>query len=118
MLEAQLVGSQEFLAGAGGTNAGFVAEAYRELLGRDVDAAGATFWQNAIAAGTSRTAVAQALLDSNEGVARQLAAAYQLVLLRARPPAGSTGSGSSAQGSAVLADRPSYLCASLYPDDG
>ncbi len=87
MLEAQLVGSQEFLAGAGGTNAAFVAEAYRELLGREVDAGGATFWQNAIAAGTSRTAVAQALLDSNEGITRQLAAAYRLVLLRA-PDAG------------------------------
>ena len=89
LLEAQLAGSPEFLAGAGGTNPGFVAEAYRELLGREVDSAGATFWQNALAAGTTRTAVAQSLLDSDEGVARQLAGAYQLVLHRAPDPAGS-----------------------------
>ena len=82
-------GSPEFLTGAGGTNAAFVAEAYRELL-RDADNAGSAFWQNALAAGPSR-AVAQALIDSIEGVAFQIAGIYNLALGRAPDPPAPSG---------------------------
>jgi hypothetical protein len=89
-LEANLAGSPEFFAGAGGTNADFVAEAYLELLGRTADSAGSTFWQNALAAGASRTAVAQAMMDSVEGLTVQITRIYLLALGRVPDLAGGT----------------------------
>jgi hypothetical protein len=63
-----LLGSQEFSArhGQPADNVGFVHMLYSDLLGRGPDAAGATFWEGLLAAGTSRGAVLASFSESLE----------------------------------------------------
>lgn len=63
---AQLFGSNEYYAKAGGNNEDFVQQAYLDVLGRLPDAAGETYWINKLANGTSRGAVAISFLNSTE----------------------------------------------------
>ncbi len=84
----QIIGSAEYFSLAGGTNAGFIARAYRNIFARDVDA-GSQFWINALSKGVSRQQVAADLLQSPEGATNLVDIAYQQTLLRA-PDSGSS----------------------------
>jgi hypothetical protein len=66
-LLAAVVGSPEyFQKRGGGTAAGYVNALYQDALGRDADAAGLAYWVRFLAAGGDRTAVAAAVLASDE----------------------------------------------------
>src|SRR5207237_12303 len=61
-MRAQLFGSAEYLAQAGGTADGFLGALYRDELGRDLGPTGAAAWHAALANGGSREAVALGVL--------------------------------------------------------
>lgn len=68
-----LATSTEGAAALGGlTDATFVARLYRAVLGREADAGGADYWQDQLAAGASRGAVAAGFATSAEGQADAL----------------------------------------------
>jgi Fungalysin metallopeptidase (M36)/SdrD B-like domain/Fungalysin/Thermolysin Propeptide Motif/Domain of unknown function (DUF4214) len=80
-LRLNLLGSAEYFARAGSTNAGFVAALYRDILGRAADAGSAGFVAS-LNAGTSRVAVARGILDSAEGLAVHVQSLYRQILHR------------------------------------
>ncbi|HET6881662.1 MAG TPA: MBG domain-containing protein [Pirellulales bacterium] len=106
---AEIVGSDEYFADAGGTAAGFFSATYRDLLGRTAEGSGATFWTtlftlpppalSSIALPHNfRTAVAQIFLNTPEA---------NLKLLNGNFPssAGSVGApGTPAVGAFAVAD--------------
>ncbi len=63
---AQLFGSNEYFTKAGGTNAGFVARAYEDVLGRKPDPSGQAYWTNKANSGTERGLIARQFLSSPE----------------------------------------------------
>jgi len=66
-LQADILGSTEFYqTQGGGTNAGFLAAVYHDVLGRVIDASGAAAFGAALSAGVSRTMIAKAILSSVE----------------------------------------------------
>ncbi|PZW48017.1 2',3'-cyclic-nucleotide 2'-phosphodiesterase (5'-nucleotidase family) [Humitalea rosea] len=72
-----LVGSVEFAAHQGAlSDASFVELLYQDGLGRVSDTGGAGYWVQQLGAGTSRGAVAEAILASEEGAASFTALAY------------------------------------------
>jgi len=81
-VEANLLGSAEFFQDAGGTNAGFVAALYQDVLTRPADVAGAAAWQAALDRGQTRASVAAGYLQSNEAETLALEALYQQYLHR------------------------------------
>jgi sugar lactone lactonase YvrE len=87
-IEAFMVGSGEYGALHGSTDAGFVAAAYADLFGRPADAGGAAFWTSRLAGGMARTSVAAAFLDSPEGRGLIVRQAYDEALGRAPDPGG------------------------------
>jgi hypothetical protein len=87
-LEIILLGSAEFFARVGGTNAAFVRGLYQTVLNRPVDPAGAQAWAQALAQGATRNAVAAAILGSIEADADEVQAYYARFLRR---PADSAG---------------------------
>jgi hypothetical protein len=64
---AALVGSPEYFANAGGTDAAFLERAYLDLLGRPIDSLGQAIWSDELGRGTSRAAVARAIEQTQEG---------------------------------------------------
>ena len=60
-----IVASQAYLLRAGGTNQGFLARVYPDILGRPIDPAGAG-WVKLLAAGASRAQVVRAIMASPE----------------------------------------------------
>ncbi len=88
-LEAQIMGSPEYLASRGqGTQAGLLAAIYQDLLGRAIDSGGQTFWGQAMAGGMSASAVAQAIATSLEGAQHTVGNIYTQVLHRTADAAG------------------------------
>jgi VCBS repeat-containing protein len=87
-VRARILGSPEFLARAGGTDAAFLASFYQAVLGRAVDPSGARTWGTVLAGGTSRAAVAAAVLGSPEGLRVQVESFYQRFLHRGSDPDG------------------------------
>jgi hypothetical protein len=66
-LRARIASSGEFFSRqGGGTNAGFLAALYREVLHRDIDAFGAAAWGQALTRGMTRNEVALAIMQSFE----------------------------------------------------
>jgi hypothetical protein len=63
---AAILGSGQFYADSGSTPAGFVTALYMKLLSRSPDSGGLTYWENWLSSGASRSAVAAAILASNE----------------------------------------------------
>jgi uncharacterized repeat protein (TIGR01451 family) len=86
-LDAQLAGSAEFRAGAGGTSSAYVAELYRELLGREADPGGSAFWVAQLDGGRPPVDLAANLLGSEEGLAQQLDLIFLGALGRDAEPA-------------------------------
>ncbi len=63
---AQLFGSNEYFNKAGGTNAAYVIKAYNDVLGRDPDPSGRTYWTNKLNNGADRGSVALQFMNSPE----------------------------------------------------
>ncbi|HMJ79169.1 MAG TPA: DUF4214 domain-containing protein [Iamia sp.] len=79
-----LYGSPELYTAAGGTAEGYVAFLYRDILGREPDAAGAAYWEGRIAGGASRIGLARAWYLTPE--ATGLRAGVMFLDLLHRPP--------------------------------
>ncbi len=65
-LEADLVASDEFFTDAGGANTAWVDGIYQKLLSRQADASGEAYWDGQLAAGVSRSDIAQRIAGSTE----------------------------------------------------
>jgi N-acetylneuraminic acid mutarotase len=88
-LEAILLGSGEFYSRiGGGTNAGYASALYQVVLGRAVDPTGAQAISQALAQGTSRGAIALAVLHSSEGETDEVNALFNQFLHRVPDPGG------------------------------
>lgn len=87
-VEAAVLGSAEFFRRFGGTNTGFVAGLYQVVLKRTPDAAGVSYYVQALSAGTSREEVARQFLTSTEHHVRSVFGAYEELLGRAPEVAG------------------------------
>jgi hypothetical protein len=85
-LEAAMLGSPEYLAEHGGTGAGFLQGVYRDMLGRQLDPAGAAFWSSALAAGELPALVAEQIVHSAEAVQSLVNAHYRRYLRRNADP--------------------------------
>jgi hypothetical protein len=84
-LHSLLLGSEEYFTNrGGGTNNGFLAALYLDVLNRPIDPAGQQAWTALLNDGTSRSTVAADILSSPEADALQVKALYQLFLQR--PP--------------------------------
>jgi hypothetical protein len=66
----------------GSSNQVWLEQAYRDILGRDVDPSGLAFWSAVLASGTTRGVVAYLLQTSTEYHADQIQAAFQTLLHR------------------------------------
>jgi hypothetical protein len=88
-VEAAVIGSPEYYQRRGAsTDAVFLNAVYGDVLGRPIDATGAATWGQALQAGESHTAVAQAILDSLESNERQIDGLYRWLLGRDADPSG------------------------------
>lgn len=89
MVKAQLLGSAEYYNGhGGGTNTGFLAALYRDVLGREIDAAGLAAFSGPMARGVSRAQVARLVLASAEAQTALVASLYARYLRRPADAAG------------------------------
>jgi trimeric autotransporter adhesin len=81
-LQANLYGTDEFLANSGGTNDSFLSALGEDVLGIPLSAAQETKFTNELNRGTSRTTVARQLLQSFSGEAAQVNMVYTSLLDR------------------------------------
>jgi hypothetical protein len=77
-----LLASPEYFQRAGGTDAGFVAALYSDLLHRAPEATGAAAWQALLAGGQTRARIAAEMLQTEEAQAAALHEIYQEYLHR------------------------------------
>jgi hypothetical protein len=90
-VEGMLLASDEYFSRrSGGTAEGFLQALYQDVFGRFLDSDGAGFWGQALAAGTSRTEVARAILTSAEGAAATVRGWYDQFLGRLPDDGGMT----------------------------
>jgi hypothetical protein len=82
-LESAIAGSQEYFQRAGGTNNGLLTAVYRDALSRAVDSVGQSLGSQALAGGTSRTALADVVFTSQEGFQHLTQSFYNQFLRRA-----------------------------------
>jgi uncharacterized protein DUF4214 len=83
-VESLIMGSPEYFAErAHGTNPGFVAALYQDLLGRPADPQGVAMFTQQLSAGSSRASLAQQILTSPEARQRRINALYNRYLHRA-----------------------------------
>lgn len=85
-VRAQVLGSAEALARAGGTTEAWVDLLYRSALGRPVDDAGLAYWGGLVDGGSSRPRVAQRVLATTEAVTATARAALTALLDRDPTP--------------------------------
>ncbi len=82
-LKAVLLGSDEYFQTRGlGTHAGFLTAVYQDVLGRNLDANGATTFSQLLARNVSRTAVAALIVGSTEANQVLVSGFYQRFLRR------------------------------------
>jgi hypothetical protein len=82
-VESLILGSPEyFRERAGGTNPGFVAALYQDLLGRTADPQAVAMFTQQLGAGSSRASLAQQILTSPEARQRRINALYTRYLHR------------------------------------
>jgi subtilisin family serine protease len=84
-IHAIILGSDEYRAHNGGTDAGFLAAIYQSQLGRPISPQESALWQSRLAAGTSRVDVALAVLSSTEARRLRVALWYRNDLERPTP---------------------------------
>ena len=82
-LEADFIGSAEYIADHGGHGSGWVSGMYENLLGRSPDDAGLSYWVNALESGANPISVALGFAASREREAMQVTDDYQELLGRA-----------------------------------
>ncbi|HVX11746.1 MAG TPA: TIGR03118 family protein [Pirellulales bacterium] len=82
-LEAGFIGSPEFYSRAGGNDKAWVDAMYEDLLGRDPDPAGESYWVDRLAAGMSRADVAYGFAAGQERESQLITADYMHYLDRA-----------------------------------
>lgn len=87
-LEISFLGAPEYYANAGGTPDGFVTTLYNDVLGRDPDSAGRSYWDGRLASGTPPWVVAASLVLSTEAMSNRVTGDYEQLLGRAPDPAG------------------------------
>jgi hypothetical protein len=106
-LQAVLFGSEEyFLIAKGGksTNDEFLKSFYRDALQREIDTSGILSWGQALSNGSSRTAVAAAILNSLEADRLEVTGLYAQ-FLRRNPDIGGLNAFTSALQQAVSNDQ-------------
>jgi hypothetical protein len=82
-LEATLYGSQEYyIRFGGGTNAGYLAAVYNDILGRPIDSGANAAGLQALNYGSSRAGIALSLFTSAEGTQRTIQQIYGTYLRR------------------------------------
>jgi hypothetical protein len=86
-VETGILGSAEYFARGGNSNAGFLLTVYEDIFGRAPDA-GSVIWATQLASGNGRTSVATALLASGEADMDRIHAVYRHFLRRDVDPAG------------------------------
>jgi uncharacterized delta-60 repeat protein len=87
-LKVILLDSAEYFALSGGTNSGFVSAVYRDTLYRTPDTGGAQSWNQILAGGTPRSAVAAAVLASTEARTNEVQSLYHRFLHRTADSSG------------------------------
>jgi hypothetical protein len=88
-LQAQLLGSAEYISRqGGGTAAGFLDALYHDVLGRPLDPVGARGWGRWLAQGAPPAAVAAAVLGSLESDVGEVDGLYRRYLHRQADPVG------------------------------
>jgi hypothetical protein len=85
-LEAGFIGSAEYIANHGGTGDTWVVGMYRDLLGRDPDAAGLAYWQSKLHQGANPDDIAYGFAASAEREGQHVTADYQHYLGRTPAP--------------------------------
>lgn len=84
-----ILGSQEYLETQGnGDDTAFLESLYRDILGREADESGLTFWQSRMNQGVSREQLAGLILGSTEARGRMLGESYRAYLQREADTAG------------------------------
>jgi hypothetical protein len=96
-LEATIAGSPEYLQRAGGTNDTFLTAVYQDALGRPVDSVGQSLGSQALNTGTSRTALADTVFASQEGLQQFVQNQYSQFLNRSADPVGLNASTTALQ---------------------
>ena len=80
-VESLILGSNEyFKERGGGTNPGFIAALYQDLLGRAADPQAIAMFTQQLGAGSSRATIAQQILTAPEARQRQISALYSRYL--------------------------------------
>jgi Domain of unknown function (DUF4214) len=88
-LEAGILASQEYMSATSEDDAGWVADVYSHILGREAGDAEIETWTALIAeGGISHAAVAHAILNSDEALTPRVDEYYQYLLERAIDPTG------------------------------
>jgi sugar lactone lactonase YvrE len=87
-VEAAILGSLEYFQLHGGTNDGFLTAVYQDVLNRSPDPTGAQSWGLALAGGSTRETVVQAILASLESDADQVQSLFREFLRRAADSGG------------------------------
>lgn len=82
-MTADIMGSSQFFAAAGKTNADFIGQVYRATLHRTPNHTELLNWEQQMSDGASTSQVAYGILTSNEGLTDQVANEYQRYLHRA-----------------------------------
>ncbi|HEV8060173.1 MAG TPA: DUF4214 domain-containing protein [Gemmataceae bacterium] len=89
-LEANFLGSTEYIQDHGGAGSGWVTGMYEDLLGRAPDASGLSYWTTALMNGANPEAVAYSFAASEERAALRIGADYEIFLGRPLDAAGQT----------------------------
>jgi Domain of unknown function (DUF4214) len=89
-LETGFISSTEYIQNHGGTGQAWVIGMYQDLLGRNPDPAGLTYWTGVLAGGGSAFSVALGFAASAEREGQRIAGDYEIFLGRALDPAGQT----------------------------
>jgi hypothetical protein len=97
-MEAGFVGSEEYYAKAGGTDAAWVAQLYQHVLGRAAADPEIQAWVAALARGSSRYQVSMGFLVSYEHLTDVVDAYYWDLLGRGIDPVGNHGWVTAIQG--------------------
>ncbi|CAN5334855.1 hypothetical protein BH10PLA2_BH10PLA2_10740 [soil metagenome] len=91
LVQAEIMASDEYFQASGSTNVGFVSAAYRDILNRNPDAGGLTFYLGMLSTpstGAQRQAVISNLLGQTEAIQDILQVYYANYLNRFSDPAG------------------------------
>jgi hypothetical protein len=87
-LVSSFLASPEFFKRAGGTNAAWLGEVYKSVLGRTISPGEQTAWEAAVKNGLPLQTAVFGIANSPESLARIVTAAYESVLGRAPDPQG------------------------------